>query len=225
MDKMLLVGATGMVGSALAAGFDGPGLTLLVRRASGHAAPHIAEIVAAADTWPATIAAIKPVVVFNCLGTTIRQAGSQAAFRAVDHDLVLAVAAAAKAAGARQFISISSVGASAGSGNFYLKTKGEVEAALRALNFDRLDIMRPGLLTGPRGGAWRPGESVGMALAPLTDLLMHGAMRRYRSVPGATVARAMLALAKAGGATAGGAKTGGSSVHGHDHDAIVALAD
>jgi uncharacterized protein YbjT (DUF2867 family) len=149
------------------------------------------------------------------LGTTIKQAGSQAAFRAVDHDLVLAVARAAKAAGARHCISVSSVGASAKSGSFYLRTKGEVEAELRAVGFDRLDMLRPGLLTGQRGGPWRPGESIGMALAPLTDLLMLGSARRYRSVPGASVARAMLRLAE----------LGGSGVHVHEHDAIVQLAD
>lgn len=214
MDKSLLVGATGMVGSAVIAEAGSGGLTLLARRAVADMPPGC-SLIAPPEQWPATVDALRPAVVFNCLGTTIRQAGSKVAFRAVDHDLVLAVARAAKAAGARHIISVSSVGASAKSGNFYLRTKGEVEDELRALGFERLDIVRPGLLTGQRGGPWRPGESLGMVLAPLTDMLMHGGARRYRSVPGALVARAMVKLSK----------MGGNGAHVHEHDAIMTLAN
>ena len=93
----------------------------------------------------------------SCLGTTIAKAKSQAAFRRVDHDYVLALAKAAKALGARRFILVSSVGAKAGSGNFYLSVKGGIEAAVAALGFDRLDILRPGLILGPRADR-RPAE-------------------------------------------------------------------
>jgi len=117
-------------------------------------------------------------------------------------------------------ISVSSVGAKAGSGNFYLSTKGKMEDALAAMGFDRLDILRPGLLLGDRHGPRRTGEAIGMLLAPLTDALMHGGLRRYRSVRADAVARAMLALAAGGGTTGGG-----SSVHVHEHDAILSLAD
>lgn len=215
MGDILLVGATGMVGSAIREQAEGRSLTIVARRPLTDLAANETAIVASSDEWAARIERAKPSVVLNCLGTTIRQAGSQSAFRAVDHDLVLAVAKAAKASGTEHFISVSSVGASAKSGNFYLRTKGEVEAALRALAFDRLDIMRPGLLTGQRAGPWRPGESIAMALAPVTDMLLHGGARRYRSVAASAVARAMLALAT----------TGGSGVHVHEHDAIVELAD
>lgn len=215
MHKAMLVGATGMVGSAVIANAGGRSLTLLARRAMADVPGGCTQIVAAPEEWPARIAAEAPTVMFCCLGTTIRQAGSQAAFRAVDHDLVLAVTGAAKAAGARQLICVSSVGASARSGSFYLRTKGEVEDALRALGFERLDILRPGLLTGQRSGPWRAGESVAMALAPLTDALLLGRARRYRSVSAAAVARAMLKLAE----------TGGAGIHVHEHDAIMTLAD
>jgi uncharacterized protein YbjT (DUF2867 family) len=216
MDRALLVGATGMVGSALVAAAEALPLTIIARREAVIRRANLTQVIADPAQWAGTIADLKPFIVLNSLGTTIKQAGSQAAFRAVDHDLVLAVAQAAKAAGTRHFISVSSVGASAKSSNFYLKTKGEVEAALRALNFDRLDIIRPGLLTGERGGPARPGESIGMMLAPFTDaLMMLGSARRYRSVPAVAVARAMVALAK----------NGGTGVHVHEHDAIVTLAN
>ena len=212
--SVLLVGATGMVGSAAAACV--PRLTVLVRRAPETPfAPGTTMIVAPTTDWADHIAAAAPAVFINCLGTTIAQAGSQAAFRAVDHDLVLASAQAAKAAGARQCISVSSVGASVRAGNFYLRTKGEVEAGLKALAFDRLDLLRPGLLTGARGGPTRLGESMAMLVAPFTDALLHGSLRRYRSVPGETVARAIAALVGAAGQ--------GTFVH--EHDTIVQLAD
>ena len=86
---------------------------------------------------------------------------------------------------------------------------------LRALGFRRLDILRPGLLTGNRAGPARFGEGLAMAAAPLTDALMHGSLRRYRSIPGETVARAIVALAAGDG----------SGVQIHENDAIRALAD
>lgn len=215
MFDALLVGATGMVGQAVLAAAAGQPLRALVRKPLVPSDVMHHATCQPIEEWPAVIAIRKPLLVFNCLGTTIKQAGSQQAFRAVDHDLVLAVAAAAKAAGAAHFISVSSVGASAKSSNFYLKTKGETEDGLRALGFDRLDILRPGLLMGDRQGAMRLGEGIAMLAAPLTDALLHGSLRRYRSIRADTVARAFVALAA----------LGGSGVHIHENDAIGALAD
>lgn len=110
-------------------------------------------------------------------------------------------------------IAISSVGASAKSANFYLSTKGKAEAALRALAFDRLDILRPGLLRGNREEN-RTGESLGIMLSPFTDSLMHGPLRRYRSIDSAVVAKAIANLALNGGE--------GQLIH--ENDAITALA-
>jgi uncharacterized protein YbjT (DUF2867 family) len=210
---MLLVGATGMVGSAVVRAAPA-GLHVLARRPVDDLPAGVHQTVAPTQGWPDAIARAAPAVVASALGTTIRQAGSQAAFRAVDHDLLLAVAGAARDAGARHFITVSSVGASARSGNFYLRTKGEAEAALGAMGFARLDILRPGLLTGERKGPLRAGEALAMLAAPVTDALMHGGLRRYRSVPGTTVARAIVALAQGGG----------TGTHIHEHDAIVRLA-
>ncbi len=212
--RVLLVGATGMIGAQVAKLVPPESLTIVARRPL-ELANGAEMIVAPIEDWPARIAAARPEVAVSALGTTIRQAGSQSAFRAVDHDLVLAVAQSAKDAGAQHFIAVSSVGASAKADNFYLRTKGEAETALGALGFDRLDILRPGLLTGARSGPVRPGEALAMLAAPLTDALLHGSMRRYRSIPGNKVAAAMAKLAAQGGA--------GS--HFHEHDAIMALAD
>jgi uncharacterized protein YbjT (DUF2867 family) len=144
--------------------------------------------------WPSQLSALAPDILISCLGTTMAQAGSKDAFRAVDHDLVLAVAQAAKATGTRHMIAISSVGASAQASNFYLRTKGEIESGLRTLGFDRLDIIRPGLLTGGKRKDHRPGEALASVLSPVTDRLLWGPLSRYRSTPVALIARAIIAL-------------------------------
>lgn len=213
-DTILLIGATGMVGSALIAQAGTAPLHILARRAPDGGTGHPVTI-AAPDEWAHAITGLAPHTLISALGTTIAAAGSQSAFSAVDHDLVIAAATAARAAGTRHMISVSSVGASGASSNFYLATKGRVETELAALGFDRVDILRPGLLLGDRKGPRRTGEAIGMALAPLTDALMQGPLRRYRSVRADSVARAILALAA----------TGGTGVHVHEHDAIMSLAN
>ncbi|MGV3729223.1 MAG: NAD-dependent dehydratase [Sphingopyxis sp.] len=215
MPDALIVGATGMIGRAVIERFGAAPLTILARRPVDGLAAHHKQVVAPPERWTDLIAAERPAVLISCLGTTIRQAGSQAAFRAVDHDLVLAAAKGAKAGWARHMIAVSSVGASAKSGNFYLRTKGETERDLIALGFDRLDLIRPGLLRGDRPGPARLGEGLATIAAPLTDALLRGRFRRYRSIAGETVAAAIARLAE----------QGGSGVHIHENDAIRALAD
>ncbi len=132
--------------------------------------------------------------VFCALGTTIKQAGSQAAFRAVDYDLPLIAGRAAKQAGVKQFILVSSIGADPTSSNFYLRTKGELERDLAAVGFDALHILRPGLLLGQRK-EHRAGESIAQKAAPALNLLLLGPLRKYRSISAAIVARAMVGAA------------------------------
>jgi uncharacterized protein YbjT (DUF2867 family) len=133
--------------------------------------------------------------VFCALGTTIRKAGSQQAFRQVDFDLPLSVARAALNAGATQFLLVSSVGADPGSGNFYLRTKGELEQALSRLPFAALYIFRPSLLMGPRQD-FRLGEAAITPVAKLLQYAMVGGLKKYRPITAETVARAMVAAAK-----------------------------
>jgi uncharacterized protein YbjT (DUF2867 family) len=129
--------------------------------------------------------------VYCCLGTTIKVAGSQAAFRAVDFDAVLAFALAARQAGVRRFAVVSALGANPGSTTFYNRVKGEMEQALAGLGFASLVILRPSLLAGNRaalGQPPRPGERLALALsAPLASLIP----KAWRPISAATVARAM----------------------------------
>lgn len=216
--KLLVVGATGLVGTVLidrCARDARLEVVALARRALPTRAG-VEAIVADPADWSARIAALRPDILVSALGTTWRAAGrDEAAFRAVDEALVLAVARAAYAAGARQMIAVSSVGADAGARNLYLRVKGEVEAALAAVGFDRLDLIRPGLLRGARGGERRRGERLGIVAAPLTDALVSLAgQRRLRSIPATDVADAIATLA--------GQEAPGRFVH--EHDALVRLA-
>lgn len=201
---VLLAGASGLVGqhvlSQLLAHVDGPRVLAPVRRNLGLRAPRLATVVSdllladdgalierLRELSPATDAFV------CCLGSTIRKAGSREAFLAVDRDLVLRLAAIARELGARQAIVVSSVGASAQSGNFYLRVKGETERELGELGFDRLDLLRPGLLLGERDES-RPGEAIARALTPFTNPLLRGPLRRYRGIAARDVAAAAVAL-------------------------------
>jgi uncharacterized protein YbjT (DUF2867 family) len=117
------------------------------------------------------------------------------AFRAVDHELVLACARAAKAAGIEHFILVSSVGADVLAKSFYLRVKGGVEEAVSRIRFRRLDILRPGLIRGPRRES-RQLERLAIVLSPLFDLFLHGKYRKFRSIHVDTLADAIFALAK-----------------------------
>lgn len=124
---------------------------------------------------------------FCCLGSTIRQAGSQEAFRAVDHDLVLAVAQRARELGARHFIVVSALGANPKSQVFYNRVKGEMEEGLKAQDWPQLTIARPSLLLGPRS-EFRVSERLA---APL----MRWVPGKYRGIHACTLARALWRLA------------------------------
>ena len=198
--RVLLAGATGLVGSrVMEASIGRPWLHLIAltrREAPMPRGARMEMLVAEPAGWPEAVAAIAPDAVICALGTTIRDAGSEEAFRAVDHDLVLTLARAAKESGVATFVLVSSAGANPHAKAFYLQVKGEVEAALTKLRFRRLDILRPGLLRGSRGTFGRPLETAGKLASPLTDLLLHGDNRRYRSIDAKLVAAAAVQCAR-----------------------------
>ena len=186
----LLAGATGLIGREIAAQWQGKGrLHLLVRRPlAAHAPEHTQHLVdfAALPPLPSAQEA------YCCLGTTIKAAGSQAAFRAVDFDAVLAFARAARAAGVKRFAVVSALGADARSANFYSRVKGEMEAALAEVGFACLVIARPSLLVGDRTALGQPAR-LGEALAvTLTRPVAGFIPKPWRPIAAARVARAML---------------------------------
>lgn len=189
--RLLLAGATGLVGSGLALLADGHELVAIGRRPVARAA---ANLTGEVQDWPALIAKQRFDAMISTVGTTIKQAGSQAAFAAIDRDAVVALAKAARAGRCPRVLMVSSVGANARSSNFYLRTKGEAEEAVQALGFNRVDIFRPGLLRGERQGPPRIGERLAALASPVTDLLTPAVLDQYRSIAAADVARAIAAL-------------------------------
>ncbi len=134
-------------------------------------------------------------VAFCALGTTIATAGSLDAFYHVDHDLVIDFAKNAKAAGAKTFVLVSSVGANSKTSNFYLKVKGATEKDLESIGFNSLIILRPSMLMGERK-EFRFGELIGKGAMTLLNPLMIGSLSKYKGIQGSTVAIAMVKLGK-----------------------------
>ena len=153
--------------------------------------------------------------VFCAIGTTMKKAGSRAAFRHVDFELPLRVAELAVSVGAKRLALVSSVGADAGSSNFYLRTKGELEDALAKLPLASLHIFRPSLLLGDRDES-RPGEAIASVVSRATKGLLVGRLRKYRPIEADQVARAMVAAMLAPDPT--------PPRQVHEHDAILGLA-
>lgn len=129
--------------------------------------------------------------VFIALGTTIKVAGSQQAFRAIDFDAVLAVARSARAAGARRLGIVSAMGANAKSAVFYNRVKGEMENAVSRLGYERLVLARPSLLSGDRSSLGQPGRGAEKLAATAMRLLRPLTPANYRAIAAADVAAAL----------------------------------
>lgn len=197
--RIALVGGSGLVGShviGLCVGREDMRLTAIARSELALPAGARMEVfVAEPANWGEVIEALRPTAVICALGTTWKRAGKdEAAFRAVDQELVLAVARAAKKHGVERFVSVSSVGADPHSKTFYLRVKGETDRELTKVGFPRLDVLRPGLLRGNRSET-RPAERLAMIASPLFNPLLRGKWRQYRAIPAETVARAALGCA------------------------------
>ncbi len=133
---------------------------------------------------------IQAQVYICCLGTTIKVAGSPAAFSLVDYEYVLKFAQLAEKNGATKFMLISALGADANSKIFYNQVKGQVEAEIRRLKIPAIDIFRPSLLLGERTES-RPGEKVAQVLSPYLNPLLLGPLKKYRAIKASSVAIAM----------------------------------
>jgi uncharacterized protein YbjT (DUF2867 family) len=189
---VVLAGATGLVGREILKGLLAD-VTVKAVHALGRRAldPH-----PKLTSHVVNFAALPPLPPVDesylALGTTIKVAGSQAAFRAVDFDANLAVARAAITAGARRAGLVSAMGADAHSRIFYSRVKGELEEALAALNFEGLVIARPSMLVGDRealGQPVRSGERIAMYAGALLGPLIPA---NYRPIAASKVARALL---------------------------------
>lgn len=197
--KALLAGATGLVGSHL--------LTLLlndpyyaeviipVRRKTGINNPKLTEIIIDFDKLDSYKDLLKADDIFCCLGTTIKKAGSQEAFRKVDFNYPLELANVTLKNGARQFLIITSIGANEKSKVFYTRVKGEIENELTKLNFKSISIFRPSMILGERKEK-RFNEKAVKILFKIISPLLAGSLKKYRGIEAADIAKAMLISAK-----------------------------
>ncbi len=164
------------------------------RRAVGATDPRVISHIVDFASLPALPAVVE---VYIALGTTIAVAGGQQAFRTVDFESVVAVARAARAAGAQRLGVVSAMGAKPQSSIFYNRVKGEMEAAVAALGYDTLVIARPSVLAGDRGALGQPvrsGESLALAVSTLLRPLVP---RNLRAIPAHKVARALIQAVQA----------------------------
>lgn len=211
--RIVLVGATGLVGRRVIEACIGRNdirLSAISRREVKLPKGARMELfVAEPDKWGEVFDALQPTGLISALGTTIKKVGGdEEAFRAIDQHLVLDTAQAAKDAGVRRMVAISSIGADARAKNFYLRVKGETEASLSKIGFKRLDLLQPGLLRGPRENDTRVAEGIGQMFAPLIDPFLGGKLRDYRSIDAGVVAQAALGFASR--------KAAGRFTHTHD---------
>lgn len=191
--RVLLAGASGLVGRELLRGLlDDPSVAVvhsLTRRPLPVDHPKLVQH----SVDFAVLAGVAPVdEAFIALGSTIKVAGSQDAFKAVDFSAVLATARAARAAGATRLGVVSAMGADAGSRIFYNRIKGETEQALSALGFATLVIARPSLLVGDRHAVGQPvrrGEEIGTQVSRWIGFAIPA---NYRPIEARRVARALL---------------------------------
>lgn len=194
----IVAGASGLTGSfllqLLAQDKTFDRIIVLSRKAMKPALPKVREVVVDFDNlgryefWPDAH------VLFCCIGTTIKKAGSKEEFRKVDFDIPLKLAEQCAHYNI-DFHLMSSIGAKADSGTFYLKTKGEIEEALKHVGLNTLYIYRPSILLGPRRER-RLGESIGKFFTALFSIFLLGPLKKYRGINIVTVAKAMIKNAK-----------------------------
>jgi len=189
----LLAGATGLVGRGILAGLladpQVAAVHTLGRRDLPATHPKLTHHRVDFAALPALPAVDE---VYLALGTTIKVAGSQAAFRAIDFDANLAVARAARAAGARHLGLVSAMGANARSTVFYNRVKGEVEEALASLGYEGLVIARPSFLAGDRTALGQPVRSGETLALRISTWLRPMIPANYRSIHAVDVATALL---------------------------------
>ncbi len=193
--NVMVLGATGLTGAAvvekLLARPEVTSVVALVRHVTEQDHPKLSQHEVDFDHLEASAGLFAVDAIICCLGTTLKKAGSRAQFRKVDFDYSLDAASLGRAAGARVLILMSAIGASSASTIFYNRVKGELEDAVRELNYPYLSVYHPSLLLGDRR-EHRTAEALGMKLMPWVNRALLGPLEKYRGVDASTVAQAMV---------------------------------
>lgn len=197
--KALIFGATGLTGNYLTdillADPTYSEVVLFVRKNTGKSHPKLREIVLSYDELDTYADEIKGDVIFNCLGTTLKVAGSQAAQQKIDRDYPIHIAKIGAQNGIKKMMSVSAVGANAQSSVFYSRTKGEMEQGIIQAIGAGAHMFRPSFLLGDRK-EFRLGEKIGIAFSGILDIFMIGPASMYHSIHAQKVALSMANAAK-----------------------------
>ena len=192
--KAIIAGASGLIGSKLLEillqepFYDE--VLILVRKELPIQHKKLVQLVIDFNELERHAAAITGHAVFCCLGTTKKKTPNLTDYRKIDHDYPLQLAQLAKQNGVKQYHLVSSLGANSKSSGFYLKIKGETENDIQKVGLKTLNIYQPSFLTGDRT-EHRPVERFGSSLMKFIDPLLIGSLKKYRSIPAETVAKAM----------------------------------
>ena len=196
--KAIVVGATGLVGNLILKELlndnDFSEVRIFVRKPTGITNPKLKEIVSPMKDIDSLSSEISGDILFNALGTTIRQAGSQKEQQRIDRDLPIAFARIASVNGVKMMLNVSSVGASMKSG-FYLRTKAEMEQGTERFFPGAVYHFRPGFLIGKRK-EFRILEKIALVAMKVIDPVLTGSKMKYRGMPVDKLAKAMVSLSK-----------------------------
>jgi uncharacterized protein YbjT (DUF2867 family) len=194
MKKALIFGSTGFVGShllkQLLSSPDYEQVTAVVRKESGVCHPKLKTVISDYNALPALETILAGDEIFIALGTTKKKSPDKAEYYRVDHDYPVLAARIARAQGARAVFLVSAVGANPDSKFFYVRTKGETERDIIALDFEHTHFFRPSMILGCREES-RPFEKILIGAWSLINPLLVGNADRYRGISGEDIAKAM----------------------------------
>jgi len=199
LKTALIIGSTGLIGSQLldilleSPAYDK--VSTFVKRDTGKTHPKLIQHIIDFDKPQTYQNLVVGDDFFSTIGTTIKKAGSKEAFRKVDFKYPQHFATFALKNNVKQFLTISSLGADKTSGNFYLKTKGELEEFLKQSSFESVSIIRPSLLLGNRK-EFRMGEKLGGIFMKLFSFLFIGGIKKYKPIESETVAKSLFRIAQ-----------------------------
>ena len=199
MKTAIIIGSTGLIGShllnLLLDSNDYVNVITLVKRDAGIKHKKLTQHIIDFDK-PETYEELVVGDDFFCtIGTTIKKAGSKESFRKVDFEYPRQFATFALQNKVKQFLIISSLDADAKSGNFYLKTKGQIQDFLKDSNFESVSVLQPSLLLGDRK-EFRLGEKIGAFFMKTLSFMFLGNLKKYKAIEAKTVAKAMLVIAQ-----------------------------
>lgn len=199
MKTALIIGSTGLIGAQLLQLLLGSQeyekVITFVKRDAGIKHPKLIQYIIDFDKPETYQDFVKGDDFFCTIGTTIKKAGSKPAFKKVDFGYPKQFATIALHHKVKQFLIVSSLGADANAANFYLKTKGEIEAFLKQCTFESVTVLQPSLLLGNRT-EFRLGEKIGTFFMKMTSFLFVGSLKKYKPIESETVAKALFTIAQ-----------------------------